>query len=97
MISISWRRGRPGLKAWWLLALFLGIGMCIVVFAGRSLVGGVVMGASFLLGAVLRVVLPEERAGGLAVRSKTVDAATLVVLGLTVLLAFISVDLRPRG
>jgi hypothetical protein len=37
--------------------------------------------AALLLGAVLRLVLPARRVGSLAVRSKAVDVATLVVLG----------------
>lgn len=37
--------------------------------------------AALMLGAILRLVLPTRRIGSLAVRSKTVDVLTLLVLG----------------
>ena len=56
-----------------------------------------VMGAAFLLAALLRLVLPEERAGGLAVRSRAVDLLSLIGLAVAVMVAFALVDWAPRG
>ena len=46
--------------------------------------GLIVVGAACLLGALLRLVLPTRRIGSLAVRSRAVDVATLVILGAAV-------------
>lgn len=48
------------------------------------------MSVTVLLAGVLRLVLPTERAGSLAVRSRTVDTVTCLVLGGLLL----GVDLR---
>lgn len=72
-------------------------GLAIVLIGHRALVGGMVMGAAFLLAALLRLVLPEERAGGLAVRSRAVDLLSLIGLAVAVMVAFALVDWAPRG
>ena len=46
--------------------------------------GSTVVGLGLLLAAGLRLGLPEQRAGMLVVRSRSVDAAVLLVLGLAV-------------
>ncbi|MCG5220719.1 DUF3017 domain-containing protein [Streptosporangium sp. KLBMP 9127] len=52
------------------------------VFLGIPPVVAVPLGGAFLLfGAVLRMALPESRAGWLAVRGKTTDVVTLALLG----------------
>ena len=51
----------------------------VVVALGRFRLGSLMLAVSVLLAFALRLVLPSDRAGLLAVRSKTVD---LVVLGL---------------
>jgi hypothetical protein len=43
--------------------------------------GSVILSASVLLAAFLRLMLPDSEAGMLAVRSRRVDVATLLVLG----------------
>ena len=48
--------------------------------------GLVLVALSLLLGAALRLSLPRRAAGGLAVRSRGVDAAVLLVLGSGILL-----------
>ena len=62
-----------------------------VVAAGLALATGVgwqtgtrVLGLAFLLGAVLRLTLPARSAGWLVVRTRGLDAAVLLVLGLAV-------------
>lgn len=67
----------------WPLAL-----VCLFFLAGLGLVlarhwrrGSVVMGAALGLGALLRLVLPEEVAGLLVVRSRLFDCALLAGVG----------------
>ncbi len=86
-----------GLGAWNVSAALLLAGWLVVVVSGRALVGGILMSAAFGVAAVLRGWLPRERAGGLLVRSRRVDVALYVVMAIVVLVAFVAVDLRPRG
>jgi len=44
-------------------------------------VGAAFVGVAFCLGAGLRLVLPSQQVGDLAVRSRAVDAAVLLVVG----------------
>lgn len=75
------RRQRLLIIALLALVLVLLIAMNgAVPFAGRTL------GVLLLALAAARVVLPEERLGGLAVRCAAVDAAVLAVLGLGLLI-----------
>ena len=46
--------------------------------------GSVLLGGSLLVGAVLRVLLPPDRAGLLAIRSRAVDVLAYTGLGLAV-------------
>ncbi len=85
------------LGLWFPPAALLLVGWLVVVAAGRALVGGIVMASAFALAGALRAWLPEARAGGLYVRSRRVDVALYVVTAAIVLLAFVAVDLRPRG
>ncbi len=85
-----------GLGMWFPPAVLLLAGWVVVVVAGRALIGGILMGAAFVLAAALRAWLPESRAGGLLIRSRRVDVALYVLAAATVLLAFVAVDLRPR-
>lgn len=92
-------RNRPHRQVpsiWWIPLAVLIAGLLIVVIGDRALVGGMIMGAAFLLGALLRAVLPEDRAGGLAVRSRTWDILALLGLAIAVMAAFTLVDWAPR-
>jgi hypothetical protein len=63
--------------------------VCVAVLAGLVGVGAMgwwrlgtgVVGCAFCLAAALRLVLPREQLGDLAVRSRTFDATLLLVLG----------------
>ncbi len=44
-------------------------------------VGSAIVGVAFCLGAALRLVLPAQQVGDLAVRSRVIDATVLLVLG----------------
>jgi hypothetical protein len=48
--------------------------------------GAVLLGGSLLVAAVLRAVLPPERAGLLAIRSRVVDVLSYLGLGVAVVL-----------
>jgi hypothetical protein len=86
----------PRLGWWWLAAPVLLLGVVFFVL-DEVLLAGYTIAAGLGLAAVLRLVLPTAHSGGLAVRSRGVDVATMAVLG--VALAFITsvLDLRPRG
>ena len=67
------------------------VGVLAVVAAGLLLaavvdwqVGALVLGLGLLLGAGLRLALPTRRAGWLAVRTRAMDAAVLLLLGFAV-------------
>ncbi|GAA0300561.1 DUF3017 domain-containing protein [Kineococcus aurantiacus] len=69
-----------------LLALVGGIALALLVtlLAGPA-PGGVLLGADLAVAAVLRLVLPVRVAGALAVRSRAVDVAVLLVLAVSCL------------
>jgi hypothetical protein len=64
---------------------------------GEIRLAGYLMAAGLGFAALLRLVLPESRSGGLAVRSRLVDVATMAVLGLALAAITWSLDLTPRG
>ncbi|SDP31940.1 Protein of unknown function [Pedococcus dokdonensis] len=86
----------PRLGWWWLAAPVLVAGIVFFVLDDVR-TAGFVMAGGLGLAALLRLVLPTARSGGLAVRSRGVDVATMALLGLA--LAFITsvLDLTPRG
>ena len=86
----------PRLGWWWVAAPVLLLGVVLFLLDEVRTAGYVIAGG-LGLAALLRLVLPTARSGGLAVRSRGVDVATMAVLGLA--LAFITsvLDLTPRG
>ena len=86
----------PRLGWWWVAAPVLVLGVVLFVL-DEVLLAGYTLAAGLGLAALLRLVLPTARSGGLAVRSRGVDVVTMAVLGLA--LAFITsvLDLTPRG
>jgi Protein of unknown function (DUF3017) len=83
------------LGVWWFVAVGLGVGLLLVLF-GSLRSGGYVAAAALVLGALLRLLLPQSRAGGLAVRSRLTDVVVLLGLGAALLLTARLVDLSPR-
>jgi hypothetical protein len=69
-----------------LLTLVGGIvaALALTLLAGPT-VGGVLLGTDLAVAAVLRLVLPVRIAGSLAVRSRGVDVAMLLVLAVSCL------------
>lgn len=53
--------------------------------------GSVLLGGSLLLAAVLRAVLPEDRAGLVAIRSRAVDVLSYTGLGVAVVLLAVTI------
>ncbi|MDR6862401.1 DUF3017 domain-containing protein [Phycicoccus sp. 3266] len=86
----------PKLGWWWVATPVLLLGLYAFT-RGEVRLAGYVMAAGVGLAAVLRLVLPAGRGGGLAVRSRFVDVATLVLLALGLAVITHVLDLRPRG
>jgi hypothetical protein len=91
---VRWR-ALGGLGIWWLVAAGSVLGMGLVVFAGALRTGGLMIAASLFLGAVLRLVIPTPRGGGLEVRRRLLDVGLLLALAVGVLVAFTLVRLTP--
>lgn len=82
------------LDAWWVVAVVLALALAVAT--GRLLWGGVLLSAALGLGALLRLLLPSERAGGLVVRSRALDVGVMLVLAAALLVSALTLDLRPR-
>lgn len=78
----------PLSRQWpWFLVLIGVVVSLAVVASDHFRRGAVMLAASFAVALVMRLVLPERRAGWLAVRSRKVDVLSLILLtgGLVVL------------
>jgi len=84
---VRWR-AIGGLGVWWLVAAGSAVGLGLVSFTGALRTGGLVIAASFLLGAALRLVVPTPRGGGLEVRRRLLDVGLLLGLAVAIGLAF---------
>ncbi len=93
-LAMQWRgSGFVVLSWWWLIATIVAVGVLVIGFADLRW-GGRIMAVGFLLGAVIRLVArPARKAGGLNVRSRTLDVVILVTLGVGVLVASATVNL----
>lgn len=81
-----------------LVVLVVGAGVFGAGFFHAWRTGSTVVGLGLLLAGGLRLGLPARRAGLLVVRSRTVDAAVLLVLGFAVVGLAGSIPLVPvRG
>ena len=81
--------------ALWLVAAALIVGVA-VIGSGNVRLGGFMVAGTLVAAALLRLMLPRARAGGLVVRSRLADVAFLLVMGLALLVIVITVDLGPR-
>lgn len=76
------RRKRGRFAQWPITVVFIGIGISLTLIAADYFRrGSLGLGLSVLLAAFLRLFLPEQSAGMLAVRSKRIDVAVLGTLG----------------
>lgn len=74
---------RSWLAQWPLTLVLIGVSVAMVMIGLDYFRRGcVILSASVLLAAFLRLMLPEADAGMLAVRSRMIDVAILAVLGL---------------
>ena len=85
--------GDQPLGLWWLGVVGLAVAFVLLVTESIRAFGYAV-GVTLGMLALLRGVLPRHRAGGLVVRSRTVDVLTLLALGvaIVVLATFVRLD-----
>ena len=77
------RLPRSRFREWPISLVLLGIALSMIFVANDHFRrGSLVLAVSVVLAAFLRLFLPENQAGMLAVRSKSVDVAILAVLGM---------------
>ncbi len=85
VIPLRRSRSRSWLREWPITLVLAGVVLAMILIALDSFRRGcVVLSASVLLAAFLRLLLPDEDAGMLAVRTKKVDVITLGLLGIGV-------------
>lgn len=75
--------GSQPLGLWWLLPIGLTVAV-IVLFTTGIRQSTYVIAGTLVLCAILRLILPREKVGGLLVRSKAWDVLTLLVLAAAV-------------
>jgi Protein of unknown function (DUF3017) len=82
--------------ALWLVtaALISGVAM---IGLGHVRPGGFVVAGAVSAAALLRLILSPGRAGGLVVRSRSLDVMFLLGMAVALLVIVITLDLRPRG
>ncbi|MEU4668898.1 DUF3017 domain-containing protein [Amycolatopsis sp. NPDC023774] len=82
---------RPHTKRSWTVHVPFGLVMLLLLAAALRILqyhwreGAVLVGAALLVGGVLRLLLPEDRVGLLAIRGKVVDIVTYAALCAAVL------------
>ena len=92
---MQWRGSGFVVLSWWYLVAGLAAAGVLVIGFADVRWGGRIVGAAFLIGALIRLVArPSRKAGGLNVRSRTLDVAILLALGLGVLIASATVNVR---
>lgn len=92
-------RPRPrGWRSQWPLGLVLiGVAVSMVLIAVDAFrIGAVLLSASVLLAAFLRLLLPDGEAGMLVVRSRRVDVAILISLGIGLSILSFWIPTPPR-
>jgi len=76
-----------------LLGVLIGI---VLVVAGHWRVGIVIVGATFLVGAAARSVVPVSHTGMLRVRGKAFDMFWMTTLGVALVVLAIVIPSQPR-
>ncbi len=75
-----------------LVGVFVGI---VLVVAGHWRTGVIIVGATFLVGAASRSVVPVSHTGMLRVRGKTFDMLWMATLGLALVVLGIVIPSQP--
>lgn len=83
------------LALWWLVAGSFAGGVVWAV-TDHLLRATLTMGGALVLGALLRLTVPDRAAGGLVNRGKAVDIVILLLLAAALLAAGFALDLRAR-
>jgi hypothetical protein len=93
---MQWRGSGFIVLSWWYLVVgAAAAGVLLMAFLDVRW-GGRVVALALLVGAVIRFLArPARRAGGLTVRSRTIDVVCLVGLALGILIASATVNLAP--
>jgi uncharacterized membrane protein len=80
-------------REWPFVLVCLGVcaGLAVVVLLDRFRRGTLLLAAAVILGAWLRALLPSERSGLLRVRSRAFDVATMLVLGVALVVVALAV------
>ena len=86
----------PKLGWWWVATPVLLLGLLAFAFNEVRL-AGYVIALALGLAALVRLVLPTDRAGGLAVRSRLADVLTMATFAIGLAVVTKLLDLRPRG
>ena len=82
------------LRLWWVLAF--GCAAALIFAATDHLWRSWgAFGGTLVLCALMRMVVPDEVAGGLVVRRRWVDVVTLLVLGISIAVVGWQLDLTP--
>jgi hypothetical protein len=94
---MQWRGSGFVVLSWWyLVAGMAAVGVLVIAFLDVRW-GGRIVAAAFFIGAVIRLVArPSRKAGGLNVRSRALDVLILLALGLGVLIASATVNVRAE-
>ena len=90
---MQWRGSGFVVLGWWyLVAGVAAAGVFVMAFADVRW-GGRIMAAAFAVGALIRLVArPSRKAGGLNVRSRSLDVIILLALGTGILIASATVN-----
>lgn len=80
-------------REWPFVLVCLGVvaGLGVVVLLDRFRRGTLLLAASVILGAWLRALLPSSRSGLLRVRGRAFDVATMLVLGVALVVVALAV------
>jgi len=82
--------------ALWLVAVALLSGLAVIGL-GHVRLGGFTIAGAMFGAALIRLALPSSRAGGLVVRSRSVDVLFLLGTAVALFVIVIALDLSPRG
>lgn len=91
---MQWRGSGFFVLSWWYLVAGLAAAGVFVISFLDIRWGGRIVAAAFFIGAVIRLVArPSRKAGGLTVRSRSLDVLIMTALGIGVLIASATVNL----
>ncbi len=83
------------LALWWVVALGAVVAMGFV-WTDHMLRATTTLGGSLVVAAVIRAVAPQDRAGGLVVRSRVFDVIVFLIFAVAILASGFTLDLRSR-